>query len=126
VQGIVPSWIRSADTSSTRKLSAALEELSTMVDGHLDDEERDIVPLINEYITPDEWREAAARGAEFLSRRNLKLGLVLGGFVLDAASADEGRRLLAGAPWPQRTITRLFAKCTFAAYHARLYGPSPL
>ncbi len=54
----------------------------------------------------------------------MRLGLVLGGFVLDSASADEGRRFLAGMPLPQRTIWRLFGKHTFAAYRAELYGPT--
>lgn len=52
VQGILPSWIGSADTSSTRRLGAALEELFTRVDGHLDEEERYIVPLINDTSRP--------------------------------------------------------------------------
>ena len=125
IQNSVPVWIRSADPRLTHQLGARVEELSAIVDTHLADEECNIVPLINEYITLDEWRETTARGAEFLSRRNLKPGLVLGGYVLDAATADEGRRVLAGAPWAQRTMVRLFAKRTFAAYHARLYGPCP-
>jgi hypothetical protein len=53
---------------------------------------------------------------------NLKLGLVPGGYVLDAASADEARRILAHVPFPQRTLLRLFAKRTFAKYWSNLYG----
>jgi hypothetical protein len=67
-------------------------------------------------------RSSLDRGAAFLSRKNVKLGLVLGGFVLDAASAEEGRCFLAGLPLLQRTLWRLFGKRTFAAYRAKLHG----
>ncbi len=43
-----------------------------------------------------------------------------------SASADEGRRFLAGVPLPQRTLWRLLGKRTFAAYRAKLYGPGGL
>jgi len=67
-------------------------------------------------------RAAIDRAAAFLSRRNLRLGLVLAGYVLDAASADEGRRLMARVPLPQRTLSRLFGKHAFTGYQTKLYG----
>jgi hypothetical protein len=50
---------------------------------------------------------------------------VLGGYVLDAASADEARRILCNVPLPQRTLIRLFAKRTFASYRSKVYGAPP-
>jgi len=41
-----------------------------------------------------------------LSRKNLRLGLVLAGYV----------------PFPQRNLIRLLGKRTFAAYRNKLYG----
>lgn len=122
VQAILASWIVSADTRLGRRLARAVTNLSALVDDHLADEERNMVPLINEYITPEEWRQCVARAAEFLSRKNLRAGLVLGGLVLDAATADEARRIVAGVPAPKRTVVRLFARRTAARYRTNLYG----
>jgi len=125
VQAMVASWVLSADPRLGEQLAVSVDELSASVDEHLEDEERNVVPLINEHIEPDEWQEAVSRAAEFLSRKNLKLGLVLGGYVLDAASAEEARRILANVPLPQRTLIRLFAKRTFSTYRTKLYGALP-
>lgn len=124
IKSILPSWITSADIRLGRQLADAVEQLSGVVAEHLADEERNIVPLINQHITSEEWQKCVARGAEFISRKNLRLGLVLGGFVLDASSADEARRILSMVPLPQRILIRLFARRTVARYQADLYPPA--
>ena len=122
VKSILASWVTSADTRLAQQLVEAVEDLSARVDEHLADEERNIVRLINQHITPEEWQKCAARGAEFISRKNLRLGLVLGGLTFDASSADEARRILANVPLPQRILIRLLARRTIARYRANLYG----
>ncbi|HTQ22656.1 hemerythrin domain-containing protein [Mycobacterium sp.] len=121
VTSVLAPWITSADAGLARQLVEAAEELSARVDEHLADEERNIVPLINRHITGEEWQQCVARAAEFLSRKNLRLGLVLGGLVLDASSADEARRILASAPLPQRILLRSLARRTLARYQTNLY-----
>jgi iron-sulfur cluster repair protein YtfE (RIC family) len=122
VKSILASWVTSADARLAQQLVEAVEDLSARVDEHLADEERNIVPLINQHITPEEWQKCVARGAEFISRKNLRPGLVLGGLALDASSADEARRILANTPLPQRILIRLLARRTLARYRANLYG----
>jgi hypothetical protein len=122
VKSILASWVTSADARLAQQLVEAVEDLSARVDEHLADEERNIVPLINQHITPEEWQKCVARGAEFISPKNLRLGLVLGGLVLDASSADEARRILANVALPQRILIRLLARRTSARYQASLYG----
>ena len=60
IQNSVPVWIRSADPRLTHQLGARVEELSAIVDTHLADEECNIVPLINEYITSGPMRTPPA------------------------------------------------------------------
>jgi hemerythrin-like domain-containing protein len=122
VQDIVTSWVASADPALAEQLIPAVEDLSALVDVHLADEELNIVPLINEHITSVEWQEAVTRAAEFLSRKNVRLGLVLGGYVFDASSADEGRRLMANVPLPKRVLAGLLARRAFANYQRKIYG----
>lgn len=123
IKSILASWARSADARLARQLAEAVADLSERLDEHLADEERNIVPLINQHITAEEWQQCAARGTEFISRKNLRLGLVLGGLTFDAASADEARRILAHVPLPQRVLIRLLARRSLLRYRADLYGP---
>jgi iron-sulfur cluster repair protein YtfE (RIC family) len=122
VKSILASWITSTDARLGQQLVEAVEGLSARVDEHLADEERNIVPLINQHITPEEWQKCVDRAAAFVSRKNLKLGLVLGGLVFYASSAQEARRILANTPLPQRILVRLLARRTLARYQANLYG----
>jgi iron-sulfur cluster repair protein YtfE (RIC family) len=122
MQDVVASWAASADPRLAEQVIPAAENLSAVLDEHLADEELNIVPLINEHITSDEWQETHARAAEFLSRKNLRLGLVLGGYVLDAASADEGQRIMSNVPLPKRVLVQLLARPAYASYRRKIYG----
>ena len=102
--------------------AATLEQFRVRWDEHLADEECNIVPLINQHITSDEWQQAVARAAEFISRKNLRLGLVLGGYVFDAASASEGQRIMSDVPLPKRVLLQLLARPAFAKYRRKIYG----
>jgi len=124
MQSIVEPWAASADPQCADELTAVLADLSARVDEHLAEEERTAVPLINEHISTDEWQQAVARAAEFLSWTNLRLGLVLGGYVLDAATDDEGRRLMANVPLPKRVLVQLSSPWALGAYRKKLHALS--
>ena len=79
------------------------------------------MPIIEEHLTPDEWKAATKRGAAFLNSHP-RLGIVLGGLVLDYASPDEGRKFLSGVPLPPRLMVKLFGKRMTASYRRKLYA----
>jgi hemerythrin-like domain-containing protein len=121
VQSDLSAWTKAADRSSTDQLLASVAEMSWRVAEHLDDEERNAVPVIEEHLTQDEWQAVIKRGASFLSSHP-RLGIALGGLVLDYASPDEARRFLAGVPLPQRLLLRLLSPRMTASYRRRLYA----
>ena len=88
----------------------------------LEDEERNVVPLINEHINADEWAECIERGAAFLPKMNVRMALVFVGLVLQDATPAEQQLLLAGIPLPPRVFWRLLGKRTFESYRTTLYG----
>ncbi|WP_319434512.1 hemerythrin domain-containing protein [Mycobacterium sp. RTGN5] len=118
-------WAKAADSESAEQLQAAVADLVGLVDLHLDDEERDVVPLIEEYVTPAEWAKAIARGAAIL-RTHPILGLAFAGFLLEGVSAHDRDRFLAGVPAPARVLWQLVGRRTYENYRAKLYGPRPL
>jgi hemerythrin-like domain-containing protein len=121
VRTVATSWSACADPRVADQLVPTLEEFGARLDEHLADEERNVVPLINDHLTLREWRQFLARGGRFLFKHP-KLGLVLAGFVLDPLSADDRERFLANVPPPQRIAFQLFGMRTYAAYRAKLYG----
>jgi hemerythrin HHE cation binding domain-containing protein len=122
VESLLRGWTESAEPFKTEQLSAAASDLADALDRHLDDEERNAVPLIEEHLTQQEWAAAIKRAASFISVRNLRLGVVLGGLVLDEASPQERQKILSGAPIPQRIVVQLFGARTAASYRRRLHG----
>jgi hemerythrin-like domain-containing protein len=121
VQSDLSAWTKAADPQSRDRLIAAVEDLSRLVVEHLDDEERNAVPIIEEHLTPDEWKAATKRGAAFLNSHP-RLGIVLGGLVLDYASPEEGRKLMSGVPLPPRLMVMLFGTRMTASYRRKLYA----
>jgi hemerythrin-like domain-containing protein len=122
VEKLLAGWTKSGNREPGQQLVAAVAELSALVDDHLDDEERTALPIIEKHLRDDEWQATVKQGASFLSARNLRLGIVLGGMVLGAASDDERRVFLSNMPLPQRLMVKLFGTRTTAAYRRRLCG----
>lgn len=122
VESLRELWAPSADPQLAVQLKAGVNELSARIDEHMQDEERDMVPLINEHLTDDEWTQCIERGAEYIPKINVRLALATIGLMLQDATPAERRRFLAGLPAPVRMLWKLFGERTFESYRARLYG----
>ncbi|OBK78752.1 hemerythrin domain-containing protein [Mycobacterium sp. 1274761.0] len=117
------AWAKSGALSAAERLRTAVDDLVRCVDAHLEEEERDVVPLIDEYLTEAEWKKATVRGASFL-RTHPRLGLVFGGCILEGVSQEDKDRFLAGTPPAARLMWRLAGTRTYERYCARLHGPA--
>jgi hemerythrin-like domain-containing protein len=65
---LVPSWAGTADVEARDRLAGVLQELSAALDAHLEEEEREVLPLVREHITGAEWAELGERGMGTSSR----------------------------------------------------------
>lgn len=125
VESARDQWMRSADRDSAGRLIEAVTVLSNAVAQHLDDEERTAVPVIQRYLTGDEWQAVLKRGAAFLTPRTVRRALVIGGLTLEATQSQaERQRFLAGIPAGPRMLVRLFAARELAAHRQRVVGVS--
>jgi hemerythrin-like domain-containing protein len=115
------AWAKTGALAAAERLCTTVDELINLVDRHLDDEERDVVPLIEQCITASEWKKTTARGASFL-RTHPRLGLVIAGFMLEGVSAEDKHRFLAGIPSAARLMWQLCGTRTYQGYRARLYA----
>ena len=113
-------WRTSAGPELAAQLIAATEDLSARVDTHLEDEEQNILPLINQHITADEWKSWSRRGAEGMPMNTM--ALVLLGLTLQNLTPDEQRQFLAGIPMAARILWKLLGQRTFDTHRAKIYG----
>lgn len=122
IQAVRPLWARCAEPRLAEQLSVSIEELSAHADEHFDHEERNVVPLISQHITSEEWQDFIDRGAAYVNPKNLWFSLAYSGFLLGDAVPDEQRRFLASLPIALRTVVKLLGRRAHARYRTKLYG----
>jgi len=125
VDAALPIWQRTAHTRDASTLAADITELHARLEDHFDEEERHVLPLVGQTITPAEWDELAERGFAAMPKRR---GLVFLGHILESASPAERCRFLRRVPPPARLVYRLIGRRAYrretAALRARLAEPS--
>ena len=107
VGALVPAWRATADAVVRDELAEVLRRTAQQLSEHLDEEEREVLPLVAEHLTVAEWNELGERGMASTPRSRL---LVLLGHILEDASEDERRLLLSLAPLPARLAYRLVGR----------------
>lgn len=103
VDGLLPSWTSGGDPTARDELVAVLDELAPALEQHLLEEERDVLPLIDQHMTAAEWNELGERGVAAIPKTRM---LVLFGYILEDTSQDEQRKMLAVLPAPVRLVYR--------------------
>lgn len=89
------------------ELVGVLDQVPDLLDEHLDEEEREVLPLVRRCVTPDEWARLGERGLESIppSRRLIALG-----HILEGADARERTVFLTKAPLPARLLFPLLGE----------------
>ncbi|MGK5440495.1 hemerythrin domain-containing protein [Micromonospora sp. URMC 105] len=103
LRAALPPWARTADPAERQRVVALLEELHPALEEHLDLEEAEVLPLIQEHLTVAEWNATVQDAATHLPK-NPKAGLLLAGVVLEDATAAEQRWFLHELPPPARLM----------------------
>jgi hypothetical protein len=116
VRRLLPGW-RLAP--SGLDLADALDELTSALAEHLDEEEAEILPLVRVHITAGEWQQMA--DASFAKFTNPEKLIALGQ-MLDVASPDEAASFLAKLPLPIRLMWRIAGRRRYANYMNAVTG----
>jgi hypothetical protein len=103
---------REAFAATVAELGAALRE-------HMADEERYVLPLVEEHLSVAEWEELGERGRAGIPKDRLLIQL---GWILDGRSPEECREFLAKLPLPARVAWRLIGRRKFDKERRRIYG----
>ena len=113
VAGTPPA--RAGFVRACTRLADAVDEATAL-------EERDLLPLLSEYLSDGEWAAVTRAASTTLSGREQMLVL---GLALEDACAFDRARLLAGLSPTARTAWRVFGRRDFHAAVVRLRGAPP-
>jgi hypothetical protein len=115
------AWRADPSPASASALSAAIGDLLGLLTEHLDEEERDVVPLIAEHLSLAEWdRMGQAAFAKFTPAQRFTAT----GQMLEVASPAEAAAMLAPLPAPVKLLWRLIGKRRYRRYAATFRGTS--
>jgi hemerythrin-like domain-containing protein len=116
----LPEWQDTPTAHTSTPLTALLEQISTGLNKHFDEEETDILPIVERVITAVEYQEVGRRG---LVSMPLTRRLVVLGYLLEGAIPQERTVFLAAIPRPVRLAYRLIGRRQHRNETALLRGP---
>jgi hypothetical protein len=112
IQAELPAWRASAASVRGEALAGALDRMMPILVEHTASEEERAMPLIDQHITPTEWRDMLARAVAGLPPAEIP---VLMGMLMYESGLD-------AVPPPLRSAMAEEAPRAYAAYCQRLYG----
>ena len=118
IDELLPRWRARALAADRDELADVIAQASVALDEHLADEEREILPLIERYLTPAEWQAVGERGRATIPSG--KMALIFLGSILEEATPQETKRFLAELPLPARLLWRLIGERTYATSRDRI------
>lgn len=103
IESLLERWAQKADPDQRDALASAFGAASIVLGEHLDQEEREILPLVSAHFTAAEWGELGQRMHAAMSRRAMLKFL---GMVLEDATPAERRQMVSVLPLPARVMWR--------------------
>ncbi|MGH7733089.1 MAG: hemerythrin domain-containing protein [Gemmatimonadales bacterium] len=116
-------WQDAPTAHTSTPLTALLEQISTGLKEHFDEEEAEILPIVERVITAAEYQEVGRRGLVSipLARR-----LIVLGYLLEGTTPQERNDFLAAIPAPARLAYRLIGERQHRNETTRLRVPTTL
>jgi hemerythrin-like domain-containing protein len=113
-------WQDAPTAHTSTPLTTLLEQLSTELNVHFDEEEAEILPIVERVVTAAEYEELGRRGLVSIpiTRR-----LIVLGYLLEDATPEERTVFLAAIPRPVRIAYHLIGRRQHRNETTRLRGP---
>lgn len=115
-------WQVAGTVQARTAFASACRSVADEVDAQTAEEERVLVPLLEEHLATEDWAAIAARSHCRLSAPEQLLVL---GLALEDSCAGDRARLMDGLPWSVRRAWRLYGARRFRAAVVRLRGAPP-
>ncbi|NUU24627.1 MAG: hemerythrin domain-containing protein [Streptomycetaceae bacterium] len=119
VAAAVPAWESGAGETGRDTLVARLTEHRAVLVEHLDDEEKNLLPLAAKHVTLAEWE---GMGEHFLESTPKPKLLFFLGMALEEATDAERTAFLSGLPWFARGLWYAVGRPQYARRMRRIRG----
>lgn len=123
VQNLLATWRTTRNPATGRMLAERLEQLSTVLDEHLAEEEKRVLPLVEEHLSVTEWEQVGERGFADTPKNRLLFFL---GAALEEATAAEQADFLPHVPLPGRIAYRLIGRRQYRRHVAAMRAGLPV
>jgi hypothetical protein len=110
IGAILPRWTISAGLADRKQLTELFRRASIAIDEHLTEEETKVLPVVERYITAEEWQELSMRGMSSMPPARLSVFL---GHILEEATPVERAAFLGKLPEPGRQAFHLVGEPTY-------------
>jgi hemerythrin-like domain-containing protein len=118
VEKVAPAWTATAMVADRDELVRALREAAAILNEHMGEEERKILPLVREHLSAELWDKLGERGAKAIQDKRKRL--IFLGMILEEAAPEEEQGFLAKMPGPVRVLWRLIGRRQYDAYTRRV------
>ncbi|MCT9931853.1 hemerythrin domain-containing protein [Planotetraspora sp. A-T 1434] len=115
------AWRRKPSAVYGTELADSLEKLGTRLAEHLATEERDVLPLVPDYVTAEEWHELGDHAIKGLPKNKLP---IIFGMLASLAEPEVVTLMLSAVPLVPRLIMPLLGPRAYARHAQRVYERS--
>jgi hemerythrin-like domain-containing protein len=113
------AWRRTPSSAAGEELAGTVEQLNRALFEHLDQEEREILPLAEQYVTAEEWAKLGEHGRDSMTREELP---IMFGAILEEADPAEQASMMALLPPPIRLLMRTLGAWKYRRYISDVRG----
>ena len=119
VRRAADQWAAKPTATATATLAHCLGALIETLQAHLDEEENVVVPLIDQYLTRQEWEEMGRKGFEKFAPKERPIAM---GQLVEVATPDESTMMLGDLPLSIRLLWKVAGKRQYRHYVGRVRG----
>jgi hemerythrin-like domain-containing protein len=117
------AWAETADPAARDAFADAIEEFAGPLLAHLDQEEAEILPLAQKYVTEQEWGLLAKHALASTPKQDLVKGL---GGILEDATPAEREMMLGVIPAVPKFLYKAFGKRAYIRDATAVRGVAPV
>ena len=119
VRAAMSAWRSDPDPATSSALADRIGEFLVVLESHLDEEERVVVPLIDRHLTEAEWQDVGERGfAKFTPAQRW----IATGQMVEVATPEEVAMMLGTLPPHVKVLWHLVGKRKYRKYITAVRG----
>lgn len=119
VRGATSAWRSDPTPTTSAALADRIGEFLVVLEGHLDEEEQVVVPLIDRHLTEAEWQEVGQRGFEKFTPAQRWIAT---GQLVEVATPEEVAMMFGTLPSPVKVLWHLIGKRKYRRYITPVRG----